>query len=105
MVRKEIHCQMIGCNLVCAAMLAPALKYELCPTPLSFTGAMQAVEELASSLRMQSGHRKEQWENLLETISELTVGNLPGRQEKRELKRRPKQYKLMQSPRNPNRNR
>ena len=105
MVRKEIHCHMIGFNLVRAAMLASALKYELCPTRLSFTGSMQALEEFASSLRLQSGRRKEQWENLLETISELTVGNRPGRQEKRELKRRPKQYKLMQTPRNPNRNR
>lgn len=105
MVRKEIHCHMIGFNLVRAAMLASALKYGLCPTRLSFTGAMQALEEFASSLRLQSGRRKEQWENLLETISELTVGNRPGRQEKRELKRRQKNYKLMQSPRNPNRNR
>jgi hypothetical protein len=105
MVRKEIHCHMIGYNLVRAAMLASSLKHGLCPTRLSFTGAMQALEEFASSLRLQSGHRKEQWENLLETISELTVGDRPGRQEKRELKRRQKNYKLMQSPRNPNRNR
>jgi len=105
MVRKEIHCHMIGYNLVRAAMLASALKFRLCPSRLSFTGAMQAVEEFASSLRLQSGRRSEQWANLLETISELTVGDRPGRQEKRELKRRQKNYKLMQSPRNPNRNR
>ena len=105
MVRKEIHCHMIGYNLVRAAMLASALKFRLCPSRLSFTGAMQALEEFASSLRLQSGRRSEQWANLLETISELTVGDRPGRQEKRELKRRQKNYKLMQSPRNPNRNR
>jgi hypothetical protein len=105
MVRKEIHCHMIGYNLVRAAMLASALKFGLCPSRLSFTGAMQALEEFASSLRLRSGRRNEQWENLLETISELTVGDRPGRQEKRELKRRQKNYKLMQSPRNPNRNR
>ena len=105
MVRKEIHCHMIGFNLVRAAMLASALKFKLCPSRLSFTGAMQAVEEFASSLRLQSGRRAEQWANLLETISELTVGHRPGRQENRELKRRQKNYKLMQTPRNPNRNR
>ena len=65
----------------------------LCTT---FPRAMQALEEFASSLRLQSGRRKEQRENLLETISELTVGNRPGRQEKREPKRRKKNYKLMQ---------
>ena len=66
---------------------------------------MQAIEEFASGLRLHSGRRQQQWDNLLETIAELTVGHRPGRQEPRVLKRRPKQYKLMQSPRNPNRNR
>lgn len=105
MVRKEIHCHMIGYNLVRCAMLASALKFGLCPTRLSFTGAMQAIEEFASSLRLGSIHPQQQWANLLEVISELTVGNRPGRQEKREIKRRAKNYKLMQCPRNPNRNR
>ena len=105
MVRKEIHCHMIGYNLVRAAMLASALKFDYCPSRLSFTGAMQALEEFASCLRLQSGRRDSQWNNLLETISELTVGDRPGRQEPRELKQRQKNYKLMKSPRNPNRNR
>ena len=86
-------------------MLASALKFELCPTRLSFAGAMQAVEEFASCIRLRSGRQAEQWENLLSTISELTVGHRPGRQEPRELKRRMKKYKLMQKPRDPNRNR
>lgn len=105
MVRKEIHCHLIGYNLIRAAMLASALKFRLSPTRLSFTGAMQAIEEYASSLRHRSGRAEQQWANLLETISELRVGNRPGRQEPRELKRRPKKYKLMQKPRDPNRNR
>lgn len=105
MVRKEVHCHMIGYNLVRAAMLASALKFQLCPNRLSFTGAMQAVEEFASCIRLRSGRFSEQWESLLETTSELTVGHRPGRKEPRELKRRAKQYKLMQKPRNPNRNR
>ena len=105
MVRKEIHCHMIGYNLVRAAMLVSALKFHLCPTQLSFTGAMQALEEFASCIRHRSGRYAEQWESLLKTISELTVGKRPGRQERRELKRRQKRYKLMQKPRDPNRNR
>lgn len=105
MVRKEIHCHMIGYNLVRAAMLASALRFSLCPSQLSFTGAMQAVEEFAASLRLGSSRREQQWDNLLEVISELVVGQRPGRQEKRELKGRLKHYKLMSCPRNPNRNR
>ena len=105
MVRKEIHCHMIGYNLVRAAMLVSALKFHLCPTRLSFTGAMQALEEFASCIRHCSGRYAEQWESLLKTISELAVGKRPGRQEPRELKRRPKNYKLRQTPRHPDRNR
>jgi len=105
MVRKEIHCHMIGYNLVRAVMLASALRFQLCPTELSFTGAMQSLEEFASCIRLRSGRYAEQWESLLKTISELIVGKRPGRQEPRELKRRRKKYKLMQKPRDPNRNR
>lgn len=105
MVRKEIHCHMMGYNLVRCAMLAAALRFQLSPTSLSFTGAMQALEEFASSLRLSSANQAAQWDNVLQTISELTVGHRPGRVEKREIKRRPKNYKLMKSPRNPNRNR
>ena len=66
---------------------------------------MQAVEEFAASLRLRSGRIEQQWSNLLETIAEQTVGDRPGRQEPRVLKRRHKNYKLMKTPRNPNRNR
>ncbi len=86
-------------------MLASALKFKMNPSQLSFTGAMQAIEEFASSLRVGAGRRDQQWDSLLEIISELRVGNRPGRQEKREIKRRPKTYRLMTCPRNPNRNR
>lgn len=105
MVRKEIHCHMIGYNLVRCAILASALRVKRCPSRLSFTGAMQAIEEFAASLRLGPVRRAEQWDNLLEVICEIEVGDRPGRQEKRELKRRQKNYKLMTCPRNPNRNR
>lgn len=105
MVRKEIHCHMIGYNLVRCAMLASALKFGLQPWQLSFTGAMQLVEEFAASLRYAPNGHIAQWNNLLLALSEMCVGMRPGRQEKRELKRRPKSYKLMKCPRNPNRNR
>jgi hypothetical protein len=105
MVRKELHCHLIGYNLVRMAMLASALKFGLSPTRLSFTSALRAVEDFASSLRLGARSMQRQWENVLATLFELRVGNRRGRQEPRELKRRPKQYKLMQKPRDPNRNR
>ncbi len=105
MVRKEIHCHLIGYNLIRAAMLASALRFRLSPTCLSFTGALQAIGDFASTIRVRAGRIEKQWWHVLKTISELRVGNRPGRQEPREIKRRPKQYKLMQTPRDPNRNR
>lgn len=105
MVRKEIHAHMIGYNLVRAAVLASALRFNLSPSKLSFTGAMQAVEEFAASLRLGQARHAQQWDNLLKVISEMDVGKRPGRQEERVVKRRPKDYKLMTCPRDPNRNR
>lgn len=105
MVRKEIYCHMIGFNLVRASMVASALRFNWTPARLSFTNAMQLLEEFGSGLRLNSGRRKEQWDQLLQAIAEIEVGNRPGRQEKRVRKRRPKNYKLMKTPRNPNRNR
>ena len=100
MVRKEIYCHLVGYNAVRMAMLASALKFTICPSKLSFTGAMQALEEFGASLRLHSaGRRDQQWENLLTTISELRVGDRPGRSEPRVVKRRPKSYKLLRQPR------
>jgi len=99
MVRKEVHCHLIGYNIVRAAMIASALKFRSSPNRLSFTGALQAIEEFASYLRRISNRYAEQWECALQTIAQLTVGHRPNRKEPRELKRRPKPYKLMQTPR------
>ncbi|WP_236696780.1 IS4 family transposase [Rhodopirellula islandica] len=103
-IRKEIHAHMIGYNLVRSAILAASLRFDRCPSKLSFTGAMQSLEDYGNYLRLGSGEPDKQWSSMLKTISELSVGNRPGRSEPRELKRRPKQYKLMQQPRDPNRN-
>lgn len=105
MVRKEIVCHLIGYNLVRATMIASALRYRWQPTKLSFTNALQALEEFSHGLRLRSGRKREQWDNLLQTIAEIEIARRAGRQEKRVVKRRPKSYKMMQTPRNPNRNR
>ncbi|WP_146118781.1 hypothetical protein [Blastopirellula marina] len=54
MVRKEIHCRLIGYNIVRAAMIASALKFQRCRNRLSFTGALQAVDQFAAYLRRRS---------------------------------------------------
>ena len=99
MVRKEIHAHLIAYNLVRAAMLHSARSSGLSPTQLSFTAALQALEEYATARRLGAGSAQSQWQNLIATIASKVVGNRSGRQEPRELKRRQKNYKLIQVPR------
>lgn len=99
MVCKEVLCHLIGYNIVHAAIIAAALKFQRCLNKLSFTGTLQAIEEFASYLRRRASRYLEHWECVLTTIAQITVGNRANRKEPRELKRRPKQYKLMQTPR------
>ncbi len=105
MVRKEVPWHLIGGTPIWAAMIVSTLKFDLSPTRLSFTGTMQAQDEFAASLRLGAGRFQKQGEHLLETLTELRAGNRPGRQGAIELKRRAKQYKLMQKPCDPDRKR
>lgn len=105
MVRKEIHCHLIGFNLVRRVIAVSARKFRWKPTQLSFSNALQALEEFAASLRLRARYAKQHWDNLLQTIAEIEVANRPGRQEERVVKKRATKYKLMTVPRNKNRNR
>lgn len=105
MVHKEIHCRLVGYNLVRAAMVASALRFGLSPSRLSFKGALQALNSFANALATGTRRKREHWASTLKTISELEVDNRPGRKEERVLKKRQKNYKLMKKPRDPNRNR
>lgn len=99
MVRKEIHCHLIAYNIVRAAIVQAASVFGYLPAQLSFTAAMQAVEEYAAARRLGAGPVQPQCENLLQSIASVLVGNRPGRHEPRELKRRQKNYKLLKIPR------
>jgi hypothetical protein len=99
MVRKEITCHMVGYNLVRATMIASALNAGIPPHSISFTGAMQAIEEFAASLRYTSQDKERRWLKLLESIAKIQVGHRPGRVEPREIKRRQKAYKRLKTPR------
>ena len=104
MVRKEIACHMIAYNLVRATMVVSALTTGMPPHHISFTGTMQSLEEFATSLRYLKRDKQRRWQQLLQSIAEIQVGHRPGRVEPRELKRRPKPYKWMTTPRKSTRN-
>jgi hypothetical protein len=98
-VRKEISCHMIGYNIVRATMAASALTTGVAPHLISFTGAMQAIDEFAASLRYRTQDKLRRWQQMLEAVAEIRVGHRPGRVEPREIKRRQKSYKYMTTPR------
>ena len=60
---------------------------------------MQALEEFAATLRLRSGRKRVQWENLRQTIRELLVGDRPNRLEPRLKKPPPEKRQAHAKPR------
>jgi hypothetical protein len=101
MARKELTMHLIGYNLVRALMSEAAAKNEQVDLArISFKGALCALRQFASPLaQCTKRRRKLLWELLLFSIAEMLVPERPGRQEPRAIKRRPKNYPLLTSPR------
>lgn len=102
MVRKEVWTTLLGYNLVRATAAAAALLHGRQPRQISFTGTCQhllsswmvlstAILDPKAALRL--------CQTLLKRISQVVVGNRPGRIEPRVLKRRRHRYPLMRKPR------
>jgi len=103
MVRKEIYAHIISYNLIRDLIVRTALRFSAAPKHLSHTAAVQSLGAFSEKLQAASC-RIEQLENaLLECISEHRVGDRKPRVHPREIKRRPKQYKLMNRPRHASR--
>jgi hypothetical protein len=100
MVHKEIWAHLLAYNLVRKVMAQAAEEHKCLPRQLSFTGAVQTLQEfrplllLASEAELQELH-----ERLLQAIATHEVGNRPDRWEPRKVKRRPKGYPRMTRPR------
>ena len=105
MIRKEIHTHLIAYNLIRLTIEASALAHQLRPTRLSFERSRGELCEYAGCVRTGGSNLAGRWKRMLSSIAEAIIGDRPGRQEPREVKRRPKNYKLMTKPRDPNRNR
>lgn len=105
MVRKEIYCHLLAYNLARSVIVESALAYKKNPHQLSFKGAVQAINAFNSAVAAGGCNLEAQYDNMIDTIAQNEVGDRPDRVEPRELKRRPKQYKLMKTPRSKARNR
>jgi hypothetical protein len=101
MVRKEIWMYMLVYNLIRLFLLQSALVFKISPRNLSFVTALQAIPQFYWAIKFikNKDMRQKLYQGLLISLAENQVGNRPGRREPREVKRRPKTYKLLLKPR------
>ena len=99
MVRKEIYAHMIAYNLIRDLIVHTSIIYQTSPARMSHKSAIQALNAFAEKLTPESKHIKALEAALYESIMEHPVGDRKPRVHPREIKRRPKNYKLMQKPR------
>jgi len=97
-VRNEIRTHMIAYNLIRQVMSEAAIEGGVEPWQISFKGTLSTVNDMLPVLGMIS-NVDELCDVLLACCRSHVVGDRPDRYEPRVLKRRPKQYKLMQKPR------
>lgn len=101
MVRREVWTTILAYNLIRTTSASAALIHDKQPRQISFTSTCQYV--LASWMQLSLGmidNLGDYCFTMLNHIAKCEVANRPGRLEPRLVKKRPKQYKLMQKPRN-----
>ena len=101
MVRREVWTTILAYNLIRTTGASAALIHDKQPRQISFTGTCQYV--LASWMQLSLGTINNLGDycfTMLSQIANCEVANRPGRLEPRLVKMRPKQYKLLQKPRN-----
>ncbi len=100
LVDKEIWVHMLAYNIIRELMVTAAAKNGAEPREMSFKGTLQALTAFRDAMRTADPERQAQlWETMFVTIVHDRVGDRPGRVEPRAKKRRPKQYDLLNCPR------
>lgn len=99
MVRKEIYAHMIAYNLIRDLIVMTAIRFDTSPKLLSHKGAVQALNAFSEKLNVGANNIDALEAALYESIAEHPVGDRTPRIHPREIKRRPKNYKLMNKPR------
>lgn len=96
MVRKEMWAYLLAYNLIRLVMVQSAILADILPRQLSFKHSLQ-IWLAYNQMAVHDEHENLKVVCLL--IVENTVGHRPGRIEPREVKKRPKEYKLLTIPR------
>ena len=97
MVRKEMTVHLLVYNLIRALMAQAATELKDQPRKISFKAAQETIQEfhvllLQAEVTLLPGMVK----GMVQIASEHVVGNRPGRNEPRAVKRRPKPYIRLQ---------
>jgi hypothetical protein len=101
MAQKELLAYLIAHNLVRCLMSEAMNRFEIDLERVSFKGTLDALRQYSAALA-QARHRKmrrQLWEDLLFNLARDLVPLRPHRLEPRALKRRPKQFPLLNRPR------
>jgi hypothetical protein len=98
MVRKEIWAHLLAYNLIRKVMMQAAIVHNKNPRHLSFKLALQMIQAFRNA-GIFCEENSDSYARLLKAISYKKVGNRPGRQEPRMVKRRPKAFPRLQKAR------
>jgi hypothetical protein len=98
MIRKEIWVHLLAYNLIRKIMTQAAHAHNKKPRELSFKGALHVIKSFRERGMLSESNAKF-YSVLLKAIARKIVGNRPGRQEPRVVKRRPKSFPRMQKAR------
>ncbi len=98
-VRKEFYTHLLAYNMIRGIMLEAAVAAGVSPHQLSFKGAMQSLNTFFGMVIADSENERRLYAAILWMVGTHRVANRPNRIEPRRVKRRPKQYKLLQVPR------
>src|SRR5665647_2091392 len=102
MIRKEILMYFIAYNCVRKLMCEAAEKADIEVRVVSFKGTVQAIRNWEPHLNQAKVSKAERFKlisDLYDVMTNSPIRQRPGRSEPRCLKRRPKNYQLMTSPR------
>jgi hypothetical protein len=101
LVHKELEMFFIAYNLIRALVVEAAATHDLPLDPLSFKGTVDAVRQFSMAMAQARSKKKQNRliARLLEVIALDRVPDRPERIEPRALKRRPKNYQLLNRPR------
>jgi hypothetical protein len=101
MAEKELLAHLLAHNLVRCLMAQSARHHAVPLQRLSFKGTLDSLRQYAAAItQARNGKQRRQlWEDLLLNIARDLLPERPHRQEPRALKRRPKQYPLLNKPR------